>query len=88
MGHKIIGRDLDSFAFNNVFQGLVHQIIIKSIYKNRRRPDCPFALVQQTGEDHLCPRSAQLGARGAEDPTAHPRMKDKIVPPETGTKTI
>lgn len=69
MGHKIIGGDLDSFAFDNVFQGLVHQIIIKSIYITE---EGQATQLQQTAEDYLCPRSAQLGARGAEDPTAHP----------------
>lgn len=87
MGHKIIGGDLDSFAFDDVLQGLVHQIIIKSVYKNRR-PDYPAALAQQAGEGYLCLRAAQLGASGAEAPTAHPCMKDKVVPPETGTKTF
>lgn len=66
MGHKIIGGDLDSFAFNNVFQGLVHQIIIKSIYKNSKSQTAHLPW----GELPLH-RVCTVGAGATEAATAH-----------------
>lgn len=34
MGHKIIGWDLDGFALHDVFQSLVHQVIIERICRD------------------------------------------------------
>lgn len=35
MGHEVVGGYLDCLPLNNIFQGCVHQIIIKSVCKRK-----------------------------------------------------